>query len=190
MTWTSTKSTLVLAVTLTAVLVAWPVPVLADDAPLPEFVGAGGCKICHKKAADGDQYGKWLTTGHAKAFETLGTPKAAEIAAAKGLEGSPQELDECLSCHVTAHGVEAERLGKKYKVEEGVGCESCHGAGGVYKKKAIMEDREKSLAAGMIIPTEETCTTCHNDKSPTFAGFDYEKMREKIIHPKPPAAEG
>ena len=39
------------------------------------------------------------------------------------------------------HGAAAELLGKKYDVAEGVGCESCHGAGADYKKKKIMEDR-------------------------------------------------
>lgn len=187
---TSAKGVLVVAASLIALVGIGSNAAIADEAPAPEFIGVDGCKICHKKAADGDQYGKWLETRHAKAFETLGTPEAAKVATDKGLEGSPQQLDECLSCHVTAHGVAAERLGKKYTVEEGVGCEGCHGPGGVYKKKSIMEDREQALAAGMIIPTEETCTACHNDKSPTFKGFDFEKMRAKIIHPKPEAAVG
>lgn len=153
-----------------------------------EFIGAAGCKMCHKKDATGNQYGQWLETRHAKAYETLGTDAAKKIAADKGLGDNPQEIDECLGCHVTGHGAAAELLGKKYDVAEGVGCESCHGAGGSYKKKKVMEDREAAVAAGMIVPTEETCTACHNDKSPTFDGFDFAEMAKKIAHPNPEKA--
>ncbi len=166
-------------------------PVSGQDEAPPGFVGADGCKICHKKEADGNQYGKWLESPHAGAWKTLGTPEAAEVVKTLGLEGNPQEMDECLQCHVTAHGVAAERLGKKYAVEQGVGCESCHGPGEVYKKKSIMQDRDAAMAAGMVIPTADTCTQCHNDKSPTFDGFDFEEMKAKIAHPYPEkAAEG
>jgi hypothetical protein len=168
-------------------ILAIPTTGQSDEVAEPGFVGVGGCKMCHKKEADGNQHGKWLEGRHSKAFETLGGEKAAEIAAGLGHTGSPQELDECLSCHVTAHGVDAARLGKKYSIEEGVGCESCHGPGAVYKKKSIMADREQALAAGLVIPTEETCVTCHNEKSPTFTGFVFDEMVAKIAHPYPEA---
>jgi len=155
-----------------------------------EFIGAGGCKMCHKKAAKGDQYGKWLESSHAKAYETLATDAAKAITAEKGLGDNPQEVAECLGCHVTGHGVAAELLGKKYAVTDGVGCESCHGAGGDYKKKKVMEDQAASVEAGLILPTAETCTACHNDKSPTFTEFDYEAMLAKIAHPNPEKAGG
>lgn len=148
------------------------------------YVGVKSCGMCHKKDADGNQLGKWTDGPHSKAFATLGTDAAKEAAAAAGLEGNPQELDECLSCHVTGHGVAAEMLGKTL-VEDGVGCESCHGAGKDYKKKSVMQDREASIAAGMVVPTEETCVQCHNDKSPTFKGFDFDEYVAKIAHPKP-----
>ena len=40
----------------------------------------------------------------------------------------------------------------------------------------------------MVIPTAETCTVCHNDKSPTFKEFDFEKMAAKIAHANPEKA--
>lgn len=148
------------------------------------FIGANGCKICHG-AKTGDQWTKWLESGHAKAFETLKGEAAAKIVADKGLKGNAWELGDCLSCHVTAHGVDAARIGKKFAVEEGVGCESCHGAGADYKAKSVMESREASVAAGLIIPTEATCKTCHNEKSPTYKGFDFAEASKKIAHPMP-----
>ncbi|RKZ14716.1 cytochrome C554, partial [bacterium] len=92
---------------------------------------------------------------------------------------------ECLKCHVTAAGADAALLGKKYKLEDGVGCESCHGAGDEYKSMKIMKDHDASVAAGMVVPNAETCTACHNEGSPTFAGFDFDEYYAKIAHEIP-----
>ena len=67
-------------------------------------------------------------------------------------------------------------------------CEACHGPGGDYWKMDVMKDRTKSVAAGLVIPTEATCTACHNDKGPTFKGFDYAAMLAKVAHPNPQKA--
>lgn len=150
-----------------------------------EYIGVKMCSMCHKKEADGDQAGKWEASSHSKAYETLGTEEAKAVAAKAGLEGNPQELDECLKCHVTAHGVKAELKGKRFSMENGVGCESCHGAGGDYKSKKIMEDPEAARANGLLDPDAELCQTCHNEESPTFKGFDYEKYYAQIAHPIP-----
>ena len=34
-------------------------------------------------------------------------------------------------------------------------------------------------------PATQSCTLCHNDKSPTWKGFDEKAMVEKIAHPDP-----
>lgn len=149
------------------------------------FIGADGCKMCHKTEKSGDQYGKWLESKHAKAFATLASEEAKAVATKAGVQGNPQEAAECLSCHVTAHGAKAELLGEKFAKEEGVSCESCHGAGSGYKPKKIMEDQAASIANGLVLPTEALCKTCHNEKSPTFKGFNYEEMVAKIAHPTP-----
>ncbi len=149
------------------------------------YVGVKKCKMCHHKAAIGDQYKVWSGSKHAQAYKVLASDEAKAIAAKLKLEGDPQTLDQCLSCHVTAHGVAAELVGKGVKVEDGVGCESCHGPGSDYKKNSVMKDKEKAIAAGLIIPDEKTCVKCHNDKSPTFKEFDFKKMYAKIAHPVP-----
>ena len=124
-----------------------------------------------------------MSTRHAHAYETLATPEAQEVAKAKGVEGSPQESPKCLKCHVTAYGVSDSLLGTGFKPEEGVQCESCHGAGGDYGKIKVMKDKNKSIAKGLIIPTKEVCMKCHNEESPNFKGFDFEEMFSKIQHP-------
>jgi hypothetical protein len=152
------------------------------------FVGATKCATCHKTAAQGEQFPKWQASAHAKAFATLASPEAKEVGKKLGIE-DPQKSDTCLRCHVTGHGAAATLLGEKYSAAEGVGCESCHGAGGDYIKKATMEGvMSKTIEAasvGLMIPNEKTCVTCHNDKSPTFKAFDFKTAAAKIAHPLP-----
>ena len=95
-----------------------------------------------------------------------------------------------MSRGVDAALIEPVAEGKKgYSVEEGVGCEACHGPGSLYKSRKIMKDKEASMKVGLIIPDEKTCIKCHNEESPTFKEFKYAEMLEKVAHPYP-VAEG
>jgi hypothetical protein len=129
-----------------------------------------------------------LASQHAKAYATLATPEALEVGKKLGV-AEPQKDAKCLKCHVTGHGAPAALLGPKYNAAEGVSCESCHGAGGDYIKKSTMEGVTGGTIAaasvGLIHPDQKTCEGCHNDQSPSFKGFDYAKMKEKIAHPLP-----
>ncbi len=166
------------------ILVMATAAVAADVA----FTGAAKCKMCHNKAKSGEQYAKWSESPHAGAFATLASDAAKAVATEKGL-GDPQQAAECLKCHVTAYGVDAALLGKKYSVEEGVGCESCHGAGDDYDSnkimKAITAGTTDGTTVGLTAIDEATCTGCHNDESPTFKGFDFAEYSAKIAHPIP-----
>jgi hypothetical protein len=153
-------------------------------ADAPGYVGTTTCKMCHKGEAKGSQFEKWQASAHADAYNVLGTDKAKEAAAKAGVE-NPQESEKCMVCHSTAFGVDASLLGKKFSIAEGVQCEGCHGPGSAYKSKKVMQDREAAIKSGMIVPDEKTCTTCHNEKSPTFKGFDFATYWEKIAHPVP-----
>jgi hypothetical protein len=152
------------------------------------YIGVDKCKICHKSEAAGQQYVIWSQSAHAKAYETLASDDAKKIAKEKGIE-DPQKAAECLQCHVTAYGVDAKYLGEKYAMTDGVECESCHGPGSDYYKisvmKAIASGETKPETVGLVMPDAKVCTTCHNDKSPTFKGFDFDKMAKKIAHPIP-----
>jgi hypothetical protein len=168
------------------------------------YVGTAKCRSCHKKELIGDQYGEWQKGPHAKAFATLKGAEAVKLAKEKGLETPPHESPECLECHVTAHGVEKARLRYPVKATDGVGCESCHGPGNDYRKKKVMSDEKKSIAAGMWQPEddEKICTSCHNDRSPswdpgkyklangTSVGFDFEQAKKEIAHPIPKDVKG
>ncbi|MBI4387826.1 MAG: cytochrome c3 family protein [Candidatus Omnitrophica bacterium] len=158
--------------------------VVQAEAPSHQFVGAKKCAICHKTEAQGAQYDIWMNSKHAKAFETLGTPEAKEVASKVGVT-DPQSSGECLQCHSTAYGFSKEKVSEIIPVEEGISCESCHGAGKDYMKKSVMEDVAAAKEAGLLIPNEQTCAKCHNEKNPTFKPFDYKERFEKIKHPIP-----
>jgi len=170
-------------ITITILTFAFTALAVAAD---PTIIGATKCKMCHK-AKTGDQFQIWSDSGHAKAFETLKSEASIAIATEKGL-GNPWEEAACLKCHSTQAflGAEVDATGK-YDQIEGVSCEACHGAGSEYKAKKIMEDRAASVAAGMHLADETTCLKCHNEESPTFKGFEYAAMWDKIKHPVPEA---
>jgi hypothetical protein len=165
-------------------------PAVAEEEAAPQYIGAVTCaKICHKTAKQGEQLSLWQASSHAKAFETLASAEAKKIGAKMGI-ADPQKADACLTCHLTGHGAAAEAFGSKYTADEGVGCEACHGAGSLYKKRSLMKNREAAVGAGLVVPTEATCKECHNEKSPTYKAFDYEEMVKKIAHAKPAAPKG
>jgi len=152
-----------------------------------EIVGAPKCKTCHKKKT-GNQWGKWLESKHSKAYEALGTDKAREFGAARGVE-DPQKDPACLKCHTTkgflGEDVAISAKGK-YKISEGVGCETCHGAGSSYRKKSIMKDLDAAKAAGLQLNKNvEFCTKCHNEESPSYKEFIFEERWAAIAHPRP-----
>jgi excinuclease UvrABC ATPase subunit len=149
-----------------------------------EIIGSAKCKKCHKGAKKGTQFEIWQESTHAKAYLALASEAALAIAKEKGIE-NPQEEAECLGCHTTAGALPGVATDVKYKASEGVGCEACHGAGSLYKKKKVMEDRDKAVAAGLIIADQETCVQCHNDKCSMYKEFDFEARWEKIAHPTP-----
>lgn len=166
------------------------------EAGPPKYTGVRDCGRCHKKELMGDQLAAWKKAAHSKAFETLKSDDAVEIAKQKGLSTPPYEADECVRCHATAHAVTPdETLRRPLALKDGVQCESCHGPGSNYRKKKVMSDHDKSVAAGMWEPGNDQaiCTACHNDESPTWdptVGFEFADAKEKIAHPIPEDVKG
>lgn len=135
-----------------------------------DFIGVKKCKMCHKGEKKGNVFEKWEKGPHAKAFESL---------KAKGKETDPA----CLECHVTGFNTTGYKVGAANAADfEGVQCESCHGAGSDYKSMSVMKDKKLSMEKGLIEPSEEVCKKCHNEKSPTFKGFDFKEWVKKIDH--------
>mgnify|MGYP003573048617 FL=1 len=118
-----------------------------------EYAGADKCKMCHKV-----QFASWENTSHAKATVVAESATDREFTA------------DCLKCHATNANQEL----------SGVQCEACHGPGNDFKKMSIMKDREKAIANGLVIPTQETCNGCHT-------GDDHAKkvvLADNMTNPK------
>jgi hypothetical protein len=67
--------------------------------------------------------------------------------------------EKCKVCHKVQFASWAETAHAKRTPP--LDCESCHGPGSEYKTLAIMKDREKAKAAGLVMPTATFCKTCH-----------------------------
>jgi hypothetical protein len=154
-----------------------------------KYTGVKMCGACHRSEKTGAVYLVWEKSAHAKAYETLKSKEAEEIAKKKGLKKPAAESPECLKCHVTGGGA-ATNVEAGFKKEDGVTCEACHGAASGYKMLHNKpENLEKAKAAGLIIPSKtdpKPCEKCHNSESPTFKSFKMDVMWAKIAHSLPP----
>ncbi len=167
----------------------------AAAAPSAKYIGAEKCKNCHSSDASGNQYGAWMKSEHAKAFEKLGSDEAKKLAKEKGID-DPQKSDKCIKCHTTAFGVAADMIKKGFDAKAGVQCESCHGPAEQHMKArfaAASQAGADANAAPQKVPEGEiiskidqtTCLKCHNDESPTFKPFCFYERRAKIAHLDP-----
>ncbi len=163
---------------LLAVLLVASIAALAGD---HAYVGVNRCKMCHHGETKGMIFEKWSETSHAQAFAVLASDSAKAVYAKLGKTGDPQADAECLACHT---------VGDTAFYADGVNCEACHGAGGDYWKMSVMKDKDAAVAAGLILDPSSGCVRCHNEKSPTFKGFNFDEMYPKIEHHLPaPAGE-
>jgi len=102
---------------------------------------------------------------HARAYRTLATAKAKDIALQLGIS-NPQREEVCLICH--SDRIVASLQGKNYAVSDGVGCEGCHGGakGWIGSHSRGWATRAENVTAGMY-PTHEPlarahlCQSCH-----------------------------
>lgn len=151
-----------------------------------QYIGVKVCGMCHKTDKQGSQLSIWENSKHSKAFEVLKTAEADKVAKEKGFTTPASETPECLKCHVSGYNIDKALLGPKFKMEDGVQCETCHGPGSEYKSNEIMKDRIRAVENGLLVyeNPETLCRQCHNEESPSFNGFDFGEMWEKIKHPK------
>lgn len=151
------------------------------------YVGTSTCGMCHKSEKQGSQLTIWQNSKHSQAYNALKTDQANEIAKTKGFQTKAVETPECLKCHASGYNVDAKMLADKFKIEDGVQCETCHGPGADYKSKKIMENKTEAVANGLMLydKIEDFCIGCHNAESPTYVEFNFETMWAKIKHPVP-----
>ncbi len=167
----------------------------ADEGATPEFVGQTACKQCHFK-----EHKSWKKTVHAKALDLLKPGEAADAKKKANLDPQKDYSKDatCLPCHTTGYGQPggypevkdawSEDEQKCADVNEGVGCEACHGAGSQYipfKKDHDGEYKRSEIAKlGLKTPvTAANCTGCHKAEGNPTVGpdykFDFETMKTK-----------
>lgn len=148
-------------------------------------VGAAKCMKCHGEAEDW-----WLNDAHSSAGRRLfgESAKARQIAELYGVGAAGMERGDkiCMSCHGTVD--EASKTVR----EQGVSCESCHGAAADY-----LDPHEKGgnpqrgmRALKRAADRAQTCSGCHHVSDerliaaghPSGASYDAAKSSRAIKH--------
>jgi len=153
---------------------ALPSVVFAGDGS--KFMGVASCSSsnCHGSQAPRNstnvlqnEYVTWSKHDkHAQAWLVLANDRSKKIAEHLGL-GDPQKEPLCLDCHAT-YVADRKHQGEKYTVEDGVSCESCHGASerwlsGHENKGSTHAGNLKEGLSDIVNPDKRAklCTTCH-----------------------------
>jgi hypothetical protein len=147
------------------------------------FVGAVGCKSssCHGGAGEKrSQFFTWSQRDyHTKAFAILLNARSERIAEGLGIVAQDGALpaaatsNRCTVCHAPFGAVAATHLAATARPDEGVSCESCHGAANGWLRGHTRKDWTYStrLGAGMrdlrsIYVRATACAACHQNLTP------------------------
>jgi hypothetical protein len=169
------------------------------------FVGSAGCKSsgCHGGAGPKrSQYLTWSQKDyHTKAYAILLNARSDRIAEALGMTaaGAPNPgatNSRCTVCHSPFQSVPAARLSSTAHPDEGVSCESCHGAAGGWFRGHTRKDwtYQTRVGAGMrdlrsLYVRATACAACHQYLEPALlkAGHPdlfFELDSQSIAEPK------
>ena len=162
----------------TASLPAHPLPYQVKD----KSMGVVNCanSLCHGSVQPWkdanvlqNEYVTWSRVDkHARAYKVLFNEQSARIARNLGL-GNAAEAKVCLDCHT--HNVAKAQRGERFKFDDGVSCEACHGPSERWLPKHV-EDGAKhagNLEAGLF-PTDDPaerarlCLSCHFGNADRF----------------------
>jgi YVTN family beta-propeller protein len=151
------------------------------------YVGERVCRDCHHQQGNRNQHNRWRLSKHAQAYSALLMPEAHEIAEVSGIDIEPHTSPICLGCHTTAYNVDEWERDAFFHFEDGIQCEQCHGPGSGYSTAEIMQNREKAIKEGLVIPQKRDCMVCHIEKNSHVAvlntgNFDFESALQKIQH--------
>ena len=163
------------------------------------FVGSVGCKSssCHGGAGPKrSQYFTWSQKDfHTKAHTVLLNARSQRIA--EGLGVAPAETSaRCTVCHAPFQSVAPSRLGPEAHADEGVSCETCHGAAGGWLRGHTRKDwtYNTRVGAGMrdlrsLYVRATACAACHQVLEPAVlrAGHPdlfFELDSESVAEPK------
>jgi Cytochrome c554 and c-prime len=140
------------------------------------FVGSIGCKSssCHGGAGPKrSQYITWSQKDfHTKAYAVLLDSRSERIAESLGIAGA-QSSARCTVCHSPLQFVAPSRLTPTAHPDEGVSCETCHGAAGGWLRGHTRTDWNYNtrVTAGMhdlrnLYVRANACVACHQNLAP------------------------
>jgi thiol-disulfide isomerase/thioredoxin len=139
-----------------------PKPLLAF--PEGPTAGSKACKSCHSSTHSG-----WKQSPHGRAIGSLKLLERTDVG--------------CVRCHATpkAYGGPPPTEASAYRLEESVGCESCHGAG---TEHILSPSKSNIVGLGDSCPEcviEAVCTSCHTPK--WDPEWELESRLEAAKHP-------
>ena len=110
---------------------------------------------------------------HARSYRALFNEQSLRIGRNLGLAKPPSEEKLCLDCH--AHNVPLARRGERFKFDDGVSCEACHGPAGRWLESHVQDGatHADNLKAGLY-PTDnpvaraQLCLSCHFGNADRF----------------------
>jgi hypothetical protein len=140
------------------------------------FVGSIGCKSssCHGGAGPKrSQYITWSQKDfHTKAYAVLLNARSTRIGEALGIAQAPASA-RCTVCHSPFQSAAPSRVTHTALPDEGVSCETCHGAAGGWLRGHTRPDwtYNTRVAAGMrdlrsLYVRANACVACHQNLAP------------------------
>src|SRR5262245_54719792 len=167
----------------TAMLVGWSSRAAEQDVARPpappapaKFLGAASCSAsaCHggsgPRGARLSEYTTWIAHDpHARAYDSLLEEPSLAIAKRLGIPAAHQET-LCLKCHALPE-YQPGAMTPRFRVEDGVGCESCHGpaqrwVNEHYRQSWRAKPTAEKTALGMrdtksLAARAQACVRCH-----------------------------
>ncbi len=147
--------------------------VTTEPSQNPEYTGSRACRRCHLR-----EYRSWQQTAHAQIFSLLEPGVRPEAKEKVNLHADVdyRETELCLGCHTVGYGEPSGFVSLEETPDlAGVGCETCHGAGGDYIHDDVMgkdnndHSFDEVIAKGLIYPVPETvCRQCHGAPETPF----------------------
>ncbi len=163
------------------------------------FVGSLGCKSssCHGGAGEKrSQYFTWSRKDfHTKAFTVLLDSRSERIAESLGIP-TAQASARCTVCHSPLQSVAPNRVTRTVHPDEGVSCETCHGAASGWLRGHTRKDwtYNTRVGAGMrdlrnLYVRATACAACHQTLAPELlkAGHPdlfFELDSQSVAEPK------